>query len=182
MSEESKMSSPHYGTYPFDPEARPVVKMPEAQAVPMSGDGIAIMLENPSTAISVGQENPVLGRREVEKRKWDTLILNQGTRDEIKMQGRYYTIASDRLKKLDIWTSPPETRDAKRLGSIKGYRVFVLRDSENSEDPLRKGWAEVVVLEITPKGEKPKIKKFTYGERDFVLCRAWISDIRGSNK
>jgi len=109
---------------------------------------------------------------------WQELVLNEGTRDEIRMQGRYYTIASDRRRALEVWNSPPGTRDAILLDRIRGYNVFVRKDSELASDPLRKGWAEIIVLEITPPGERQKIKRFSDGLKDVVICRARFNDIR----
>ncbi len=133
-------------------------------------------LENPSTSVSLQEEKPI--RRREQRRGWDTFTLNEGTNDEIKMKGRFYTISAEREKPLQIRNSPPETWGSDLLDSIKGYRVFALKDSEKSDDPLTRGWASIIVLEITPKGEKPKIKTFSNGIQDFVLVRAWFNDIK----
>jgi hypothetical protein len=109
---------------------------------------------------------------------WQELVLNKGTRDEIRMQGRYYTIASDRRQALEVWDSPPETRGAVLLDRIRGYNVFVIKDSELASDPLRRGWAEIIVLEITPPGERQKIKRFFDGTKDVTICRARFNDIK----
>ncbi len=131
---------------------------------------------NPATKISLDEQTYAGGKET--GRNWDTLTLNEGTNDEIKMKGRFYTISSERERPLQVWSSPSETRGSEVLDSIKGYRIFVLKDSEKADDPLIRGWASVLVLEITPKGEKPKIKTFSNGIQNFVLCRARFNDIR----
>lgn len=150
--------------------------LPEGQMNLGIKEALISAVANPATKISLDEETHV-NRKEL-RRKWDTLTLNEGTVDEIRMQGRFYTIPSDRIRPLNIWSSPPETRGGEILDSIRGYRVFVLKDSEKSDDSQKKGWASVITLEITPKGEKLKIKKFSNGIQDFILCKALFNDIK----
>jgi hypothetical protein len=183
QSKPSKINSPHYGIPGFDPEARLSQKDHGSQLTFWTEEQLIKVLDSSLTTISeIEAKTPVVGRRDSRKRGWDTLTFNKGTRDEIPMRGRYYTITSYRKKPLDIWSSPPETRDAVLLANVIGVRAFVLKDSEASSDPLKRGWAEVIILEITPEGEKPKIKKFSDGRRDFVVCRARFSDIKSKGK
>ena len=118
------------------------------------------------------QEEPI----EMHKQK---LILGpeEGINGTIEMEGVYYTIRKDR-NPVPIWSSPPETRDAVPLARVKDVKIFVHKGSELSKDPLRAGWSEVVVLEIVPRGEKQKIRRFSDGRRDYTLCRAWLNDIK----
>ena len=166
---------PEFGKPPEKPRKKKPTS-PEGQMNFGLDNLLLTALENSSTSVSLQEEKPI-SRREQE-RGWDVLTLNEGTNKPIKMKGRFYTISAEREKPLQIRNSPPETWGSGLLDSIKGYRVFALKDSEKSDDPLTKGWASIIVLEITPKGEKPKIKTYSNGIQDFVLVRAWFNDIK----
>ena len=117
---------------------------------------------------------------EKQKTEWDEFILNRGTRDEIRMKGRYYEIAKDLpMDSLGIFNTPPRGGQAVRLDSLRGGEtVFVVKDSEKAVDRFKKGWAEIVVLDIGQAGEPPKVRLFNDGIRDgIMLCRALFQGI-----
>jgi len=116
-------------------------------------------------------------RQEAERTDWEEFIFNEGTRDEFRMLGRYYELAED-VTPLGLFDAPPGIGDAKKLGSIKrGDSVFVIKDSEESSDPRRRGWAEIVVLQKGQEGEKPKIRKFDDGALRRITVNAWHKGI-----
>jgi hypothetical protein len=105
------------------------------------------------------------------RRPDNVLVMAEG---KIRMHGSYHTISSrTRNEPLQIWSAPPGTEEGQHLDDILDVRVFVVKDSEVN------GWANVVVLEITPPGERQKLRHFTDRTgQDHVVCSAKASDIQ----
>jgi hypothetical protein len=116
-------------------------------------------------------------RQESERTDWEEFVFNEGTRDEVRRLGRHYELAEDATS-LGLFDIPPRTGRATRLGSVNGGDiVFVIKDSEKSNNSRRRGWAEVVILEKTQEGEKPIIRKFNDGNIRRVVCSALYQGI-----
>jgi hypothetical protein len=119
-------------------------------------------------------------RMEAKKTGWEELVLNEGTRDEIRMSGRYYELDKG-VVPLGLFNIPPRTGRATRVGSLVGRdNVFVIKDSEKSDEPRRKGWAGVIVLAEAPPqgGQEPRVRKFNDGKIDgLVVCTALYQGI-----
>lgn len=154
-----------------DASGRPISR--RRGPVPIKGQRKLRLPVEQSAAVQAAPKEPR------QAKPWQELVLNEGTPDEIRMVGRYYTIAPDAAHGIDVWNEPPETRGAAPLARrIRGYRVFVLKDSEISQDPRRNGWADAVVLEITPEGERPKVRRFFKMGQPIGLTKVWLNDLR----
>jgi hypothetical protein len=115
--------------------------------------------------------------QESERTDWEEFVFNEGTREEVKRLGRYYELAEN-VTPLGLFDIPPRTGRAKQLDTLRGGDVvFVIKDSEKSDNPRRRGWADVVVMEKAQEGKKPKTRKFNDGNIRRIVCSALYQGI-----
>lgn len=118
---------------------------------PLSQDSNPSIWENVDT---MSANTSTIDQGEKKKaREWETYILDKGGGTQETIQGRAYTIGRDHAP-IDVWTSPPETWGAQRIGSIQNCRIITLKkekpkQTNDSSDPQIGGWTQAVVIEGT---------------------------------
>jgi hypothetical protein len=158
---------PVFGNPPSRRTSKPVTRAIGQRALRIEVP--VVNLDNPEPVL--GRRRALVKARELAKEPWETLLLERTTGD-IPIQGRHHEISADATP-LRLWNYPPRMGGAKKVGLLRpGNSIFVIKDSEKADDRLRRGWAELVVLEQTAPGEKPRAKTFNDGFKDVVVCRA----------